>query len=179
MKETNIGQTGLDSLRIDGMRIGNIPLGQGNEAKEGLTDFLKTEKENLKNDILARYPKHKQDFLKSQVQECKLNIKNIKNFKSKLREQIAEYRQIIKDCDFRENEINKYNKDNPEDAEKIKQLRLKYPPYDVEALQQQIQQFEESIERCDEVIEKDYESVTEIQQILVLVEHRERELKNV
>ena len=45
MKDKNIGLTGLESLRIDGMKIGNIPLGQGNEAREGLADFIKTERE--------------------------------------------------------------------------------------------------------------------------------------
>ena len=179
MRDKNIGLTGLESLRIDGMKIGNIPLGQGNEAREGLADFIKTEKETLRNNIIAKFPKHKKDFLEAQVKECKGNIKRIKEFKQKLKSDIQEYRQLIKNCEFREKELVKYNKDNPEDAKAMKELRLKYPPYDVEALQQQINQFEESIERCDEVIEQDFESIMEIQQILTLVQQKEKELKNV
>ena len=179
MRDKNIGQTGLESLRIDGMKVGNLPLGQGNDAREGLAAFINTEKETLRNNVSAKFPKHKKEFLEAQVRECRGNIKRIKNFKQKLKEDILEYRQLIKNCDYRENELAKYSKDNPDDADKMKELRLKYPPYDIDALQQQIVQFEEAIERCDDVIEQDYDSITEIQQILVLVEQKERELKNI
>lgn len=179
MRDRNIGLKGLESLRIDGMKIGNLPLGQGNEAREGLADFLKTEKETLRNNITAKFPKHKRDFLEAQIKECRGNIKRIKNFKEKLKEDILEYRQLIKNCEYRKSELAKYNKENPDDLEKMKEIRLKYPPYDEVALEQQIVQFEEAIERCNDVIEQDYESINEIQQILVLVEQKERELKNV
>lgn len=179
MKDNNIGQTGLDSIRINNMKIDNLPLGQGNAAREGLSAFLKTDKETKKNNILAKFPKHKADFLESQVKECKNNIKKIKEFKSSLKDKITEYRQLISDCDFREKEIEKYNKDNPEEAKKIKELRLQYPPYDVDALSQQIDQFHEAVDRCDEVIEQEYESINEIHQILVLVKQREMELRNI
>ena len=111
MKDKNIGLTGLESLRIDGMKIGNIPLGQGNEAREGLADFIKTERETLRNNIIAKFPKHKKDFLEAQVKECKGNIKRIKEFKQKLKSNIQEYRQLIKNCEFREKELVKYDKD--------------------------------------------------------------------
>lgn len=179
MKESNIGQTGFDSIRINNMKIESLPLGQGNSAREGLADFLKTDKETKENNIIAKYPKHKLVFLESQLKECKSNIKKIKNFKKELKDQIAEYRVLISDSRFRDKEIEKYNKDNPEDKEKIKELRLKYPPYNIEALEKQIEQFNESIDRCDEVIEKEYESISEIQQILVLVKQKEMELRNI
>ena len=179
MKNSNIGKHGNDSIRINGMEIGNLPLGQGNEARDGLAEFLKTEKDTMRNNIAAKFPKHKLDYIKSQVQECKMNIKKIKSFKTKLKEDITEYRKLISDCNFRDKEMAQYDTDNPDDAPRMKELRLKYPPYDIEALNQQITQFEESIERCDEVIEKEYNSVNEIQQTLILVEQREKELRNV
>lgn len=179
MKDRNIGQSGMDSIRINGQRIGNLPLGQGNEAKEGLAEFLKTEKQTKINNIAAKFPKHKIEFLKSQARECRSNIKRIREFKAKQKGLIAEYRQLITDCGIRERELAQLCADNPEDAPKMKELRLKYPPYDVGALQAQIEQFEEAVDRCDDVIEKDYESINEIESLLALVEQRERELKNV
>lgn len=179
MRDKNIGQKGMDSIRINGRRIGNLPLGQGNEAKEGLAEFLKTDRETRRNNIAARFPKHKVEFLKAQLRECRNNIKRIREFKAKQKGLIAEYRQLIVDCDMRERELAKLCAENPDDAPKMKELRLKYPPYDVDALKAQIEQFEEAVDRCDDVIEKDYESITEIESILALVEQREKELKNV
>ena len=179
MKDSNIGQSGQKSIRIDGMKIDNLPLGQGNEAKAGLADFLKTDKETKENNVVARYPKHKRPFLESQIRECKRNIQKIKNFKAELKEKISEYRQLIKDCEYRDKEMEKHDPDKPEDQKAIKELRLKYPPYNIEAMQQQIIQFEEGIERCDETIEQDYNSVSKISGILALVEQKERELKNI
>lgn len=179
MTDRNIGQSGMESIRIDGRQIGNLPLGQGNEAKEGLASFIKTDKETKRNNIAAKFPKHKIEFLKAQVAECRGNIKRIRKFKAEQKGLIAEYRQHLTDCAFRERELAKLCADNPEDAAKMKELRLQYPPYDVDALAAQITQFEEAIDRSDEVIEKDYESISEIESLLALVEQREKELKNV
>lgn len=179
MKDPNIGQNGAGSIRINGQRIENLPLGQGNQAKEGLAEFLRTEKETKRNNIEAKFPKHKLEFLKAQAKECRSNIKKIREFKGQQKDLIAEYRQYIKDCERRELELASLCAENPEDADRIKELRLKFPPYDTEALQNQIAQFEEAIERCDAVIEQEYESITEIEGLIALVEQREKELKSV
>jgi uncharacterized coiled-coil DUF342 family protein len=179
MKHPNIGKNGAESIRINGMKIEALPLGQGHQAKEGLQEFLKTERETKRNNITAKFPKHKVEFLKAKVTECRRNIKRIRGFKSQQKELITEYRQHIRDCDQRERELSQLCADNPDDAAKMKELRLKYPPYDVDALQAQIEQFEEAIERCDSVIEQEYESISEIEGLLALVEQREKELKSV
>lgn len=179
MKDSNIGQTGVDSLRINGAKIDNLPLGQGEKAKEGLVDFLKTERENKERIIRSKYPTQRVDYLKAAIKECETNIKKIKNFKQELKDKISDYRNLIKDATTRELELAKYSRDNPEDIPKIKELNKKYPPYNVEALTEQISQFEDGIIRCDEVIEKDYNSISEIRTVLVLAEQRDRELKNI
>jgi len=175
MKNSNIGKTGTESLRINGMKIGSLPLGQGNEASAGFAEFLKTDKETKENNINAKFPKHKVEFLKSQIRECRLNIQRIKKYKTELKENILEYRQLIGDCAIREKELANCT----DDKAKAKELRLKYPPYNIEALNQQILQFDEGIERCDQVIEKDFESISQIEKTLTLVEQREKELKNI
>jgi hypothetical protein len=70
-----------------------------------------------------------------------------------------------------------FNKNNPEDAEKIKQLLKQYPPYNIQALEDQINQFEQSIKRCDSVIDKEYDSIAEFTKNLALVQQRDLELK--
>ena len=177
MKYDNIGKTGVDSLRVDGMQIGNLPLGQGNEAKEGLADFLETHHETLRNNVAAKFPKHKVEYLKSRIKECEGNIKKIKDFKQDLKAQISEYRSLIKEVGLADQQIKEL--DPEEHKEQIKKIRRKTPPYNIEALNQQIEQFEESIERCDATIEQDYDSISEIREVLALAEQRDKELRNI
>jgi prefoldin subunit 5 len=176
MKDPNIGQLGINSIRFDGMKVENLPLGQGNEAREGLSDFLATDQENKERDIIARFPKHKKSFLNAQINECQSNIKKIKNFKQELKEKIAEYRVLIKQCETVDAQVAKL--DPEKDKREIRKIRLEFPPYNVEAMNQQIEQFNEGIERCDEVIEQDYESISQIREVLALVQQRERELRS-
>ena len=176
MDRRNIGQKGPESIRIDGLPIEQLPLGLGNEAKAGLKGFLETHKETQQNNIAAKFPQHKLPMLRAQVKECRGNIKRIKNFKTDLKGKIAEYRELIKSTNKREEELAKID---PEDKELLKKTRLALPPYNIDALNQQIVQFEEGIDRCDDVIEQDYNSITEIEKLIGLVEQREKELKSV
>lgn len=174
--DSNIGESGPQSIRIDGRRISNLPLGQGNEAREGLAEFLKTYKQTKRNNVIAKFPKHRMDVLKAQVKECRGNIKRIKDFKQNLKNQIFEYRQHIKNVELRSKLLDEVD---PNDKAAAKKIRLEYPPYDVDALNQQIIQFEEAIERCDDVIEQDYDSITKIEKIIGLVEQKDRELSSI
>ena len=175
----NVGQTGVDSIRINSRKIENLPLGQGEKAKEGLVDFIKTDRENKEKAIRSKYPTQNADYLRSAIKEAELNIKKIKDFRQELRDKIKDYRQLIKNASIRELELAKYSRENPEDIPKIKELNKKYPPYNIEALNQQIVQFEEGIDRCEKVIEQDYDSISDIKGVLVLVEQRDKELKSI
>lgn len=179
MRDKNIGQTGKESLRVNGLKVDDLPLGQGNEAKEGLVEFLKTDKENKANAIKARYPKVSVAYCKAAIKECKNNVETVKNMKEELKEKISEYSVLIRQSSIRDAQIESLNKDNPEDADKIKELLRQYPPYNVKALEEQITQFEQSIERCNSVIEQDYESIAEFSKNLSLVEQRDRELLSI
>jgi len=175
----NIGEIGSKSIRIDGQRISELPIGQGNEAKDGLPGFLKTDRENKASVIRAKYPTQNADYLKASIRECENNIVKIKEFKLELKGKISEYQKMVSNCEFREREMALYDAHNPNDFEAMKGLRLKYPPYDIEAMNKQIYQFQEAVERSDDVIEKDYNSISEIKQVLALVEQRDRELLNI
>lgn len=179
MKDSNIGQKGAKSIRLDGMKIENLPLGQGNEAKKGLVKYLKTEKDTKRNHIRGKYPKHNLSYLKARLNECHANIERIKNFKVEQKNLITQYRRLIKETQNRDGILAEYSENTPEHKAKRKELCLRYPPYDIDALYAQIVQFEEAIDRCDTVIEQEYASITEIEKILSLVEQREKELKNV
>lgn len=177
MRDSNKGKEGLDSLRINGSKLDNLPLGQGEKAKEGLVDFLKTDKETKENNIRAKYPKASEDYIRGALKELNHNIKRVKGLKKDLQEKIAEYTMLITQGKIRDSQIELFDKENPEHKEKIKELLKQFPPYNMQALEEQIKQFEESIERCDSVIEKEYESIAEFTKNLALVQQRDRELK--
>lgn len=177
MRDKNIGKEGFDSLRINGSKLDNLPLGQGEKAKLGLPDFLKTDKETKENNIRARYPKVSVDYIRGTLKECNQNIERVKQMKKDLQEKIAEYTMLITQGQIRDSQIESFDKENPEHKEKIKELLKQFPPYNMQALKEQIGQFEESIERCDAVIEKEYGSIAEFTKNLALVEQRDRELK--
>ena len=177
MRDSNKGKEGLDSLRINGSKLDKLPLGQGEKAKEGLVDFLKTDKETKENNIRAKYPKASEDYIRGALKELNHNIKRVKGLKKDLQNKISEYRSLVTQGQIRDSQIEQLNKKNPEDAKKIRELLKQFPPYNIKALEEQIGQFEESIERCDSVIEKEYESVAEFTKNLALVQQRDRELK--
>lgn len=179
MRDSNKGKEGLDSLRINGSKLDNLPLGQGEKAKEGLVDFLKTDKETKENNIRAKYPKVSEEYIHATIKELNSNIQRVKGLKKDLSAKISEYRMLVTQGQVRDAQIEQLNEDNPEDAKKIKELLKQYPPYNIEALETQIGQFETSIERCDSVIEQEYESIAEFTKNLALVQQRDRELRTI
>ena len=108
-----------------------------------------------------------------------LSVLSAKNLKKEMATKIDEYTNLITQSQIREAKIEQLDKDKPDDAQKIRELYKQYPPYKVEALQDQITQFKESIERCDLVIEQEYESIAEFTKNLALVKQRDTELKAV
>tara|TARA_R110000751_G_scaffold216188_1_gene319534 strand:+ start:224 stop:766 length:543 start_codon:yes stop_codon:yes gene_type:complete len=179
MQDKNTGQNGLDSLRINGRKLDNLPLGQGEKAKQGLSDFLRTDKETKENNVKAKYPKVNQDYCRGSLKETNNNIKRIKEMKAGLKVKTTEYSQLIKDSYKRDAEIESCKAQFPDDTQKIKDLMKQYLPYNIEALETQIKQFEESIERCNSVIEQEFTSIAELTRVLALVQQRDLELRNI
>ena len=58
----------------------------------------------------------------------------------------------------------------------VKMLKSQFPPYDVTALEQQITQCEEAIERSDGVIAQEFRSIGELREARVRCEQRDVEL---
>lgn len=177
MKDKNIGQEGLSSIRINGSKIENLPLGQGESAKNGLSEFIKTDKETKANNIKARYPKVSEVYICAILQELSDNVKRVKDLRSDMKSKISEYTMLITQGMIRDSQLELFDTGNPEHSEAINELLKRFPPYNIKALEDQITQFEESIDRCNNVIEKEFESIAEFTKNLALVQQRDRELK--
>jgi len=174
----NIGETGVDSIRIGGMRISDLPIAENALARPQLPIAEDTERQNKINDILAASPKPRVTYLDSRIIECHANVVRISEMKSQQQAMISEYTSQVGLCKFRDGEIAKIAEDDPERKQKIKDLNKQFPPYNVEAMNQQIVQSLEGIERADEVIASEYKSIAELRELLGSCQARDNQLRS-
>lgn len=182
-RDSNIGQEGVESIRIKGKRIEDLPLGQGNEAKEQLPDAIETQRINKIEGVIAKFPKQRIDYLDSRIVECKGNIDRMMKTITEQNQMISDYKGHIAMCKHRDTLIERQEcklinkKITQEEFDEDKKLLNKqFLPYDVAAMEQQIVQCEEGIERCNEVIKRENLSVTEFSEVRALCVHRDLEL---
>lgn len=179
MKSTkNIGESGPNSIRIGGMKICDLPIAESAAAKQQLPLALDTERQNKIDDVIAGAPKQRVTYLESRIIECQANVVRISEMKSQQQATISEYVSQISLCKFRDGEISKLGEDDSDYDKKAKDLYKQFPPYDVKAMEQQIEQSEESIIRADEVIAKEYTSIAELRELLVLCQQRDTLLRS-
>lgn len=178
MKSTpNVGEIGLNSIRLGEMKICDLPIGECARAASQLPLVEDTERQNKIEDILAGFPKHRVDYLEGRIRECERNILHIQEMKSQQQSLISEYTSQISLCEFRDKEIDRISADDPARDEKISDLSKRFPPYNVSAMQQQIIQSGEALVRADEVIAQEYNSISELRETLVHCRARDAKLR--
>ncbi len=176
MQETdNIGEVGPKSIRIGGMRLDALPIAEAAHAKFQLPDVMRTEIQNKVEIILAKYPRPRVDYIQSRITECQENIVRVQKTELEQDEMIREYNGHISLCEFRDKEIAKL--DPEKDKAAIKDLHLRFPPYNVAAMEQQIVQCRESKQRCDDVVKQENNSIQEFSEALGLCQQRDLELR--
>lgn len=174
---------GVDSIRIKGRRIEELPLGQGNEAKAQLPMAIEDERLAAIETVNAEYPTHRIDYLLSRIKECEENKTRMNGTIDQLNTMTSEYKGQIKMCEHRDNELAKEQANLDIDIITEEQFMVKkkalfkqYPPYDVAAMKQQIVQNGEGIERCRKVIEAEDVSIKEFSEVHSLCKVRDKEL---
>lgn len=173
----NIGEEGIDSIRIGGMPINSLNMVPLAHAKVQMAEVRKVARQNKIDGIEAKYPTQKVSYLNSRIVECRENITRIQKMHEDNNEKIMEYNSLIMACKMRDMEIAALP-ESPDKKQIIKKKFLKTPPYKVEAMHTQIKQFKETIERCTEVIAQEYDSIAEFNEVLGLCKQRDLELKN-
>jgi hypothetical protein len=175
---------GVDSIRIRGKRVEELPLGTGNEAKAQMPLAIEQERLNAIETVNAEYPSHRIDYLRSRITECEENKDRMHTTIGQLNTMTSEYNGQIKMCEHRDNEIYKLNKGQGSNGitmevrdAGIKELKKQYPAYDVAAMEQQIVQNGEGIGRCKDVIVAEDASIKEFTEVLTLCRQRDKELK--
>lgn len=175
---SNIGQTGVESIRLGGMRIDDLPIGEAAKAKLQLPEALAVERQNNIESIKARYPQQDVKYLESRIREARGMIAQFRQQRDNIVNQCTEYRMLLRDAEKREKEIaDAKNRLTGEELKaEIKTLTAKYGPWQVEGLKSQLIQFDEAIKRFDATIEREQASINELTELLGECRSRDKEL---
>jgi len=165
---------GVDSIRIGGQRLDELPLAAGANAKQQLPAFLVTDRENKEMVIRARYPRGPVEYFTARIEECCRNKDQMRLLRGQEEARIAEYNGHISLCRYRDKLIARLDADV--DVARITKLRREFPPYDVAAMVQQIVQSREALKRVDDVLQKEDDSIAELRDARVRCEQRDAEL---
>lgn len=177
----NIGEVGIKSIRIGGMKIQDLPIAELAHAKQQLPLAIDQQRLNKVRNVVKRYPTQRCDYLRSRITECEENIQRIKGVRGQQQKMIQDYQGHISMCEYRDREVAKLGEmDLPEETLRInvKDLEKRFPPYNVEKMQQQIAQCEEAIVRAEDVVGKEYGSIAEFRELLGKCELRDIQLRN-
>lgn len=177
-KETsNIGLIGIESIRIAGMKICDLPIAEQAAAVSQLPLSVDTERQNKINNIIAGYPTQRVQYLVSRINECRVNIERMKQLKARTSKDIDLYNASIHACKFRDDQVLAIDPDSPNKDKIRKELFLKYPPYNVVKMKEQIENFKVTIERADEVIQNENDSIAEMTGLKAICMKRDEKLR--
>lgn len=171
---SNIGQTGVESIRLNGCKPEDLPIGEAARVQPQMNLARDTERQNQVNNIKAKYPKQDAGYLEGRINECKHSQEGMAKLAQTEQARIQEYQGHIEMCKHRDRMIAKL--DPERDAEEIKALQRQFP-YIIDRLQAQINISNESIERFNEVVRRESASIQELSETLSLCKQRDRELK--
>lgn len=180
---SNVGETGVKSIRLKGMKIEELPLPMAARVKDQLELARDTERRCAIEEIIATHPMQRVDYLEGRVAEAKKSQENMNDLSLVEQQRIQEYQGHIEMCKHRDREIEKIaqavadghmTEDYAEDHRKS--LKTQFP-YIIDRLQAQIDISNESIKRFQEVTRRESSSIQELSETLALCKERDRLLK--
>jgi len=177
-EKSNIGQEGIESIRVGGMEISELPLAAGANVAQQMPDVYENERQNKIEAVKEKFPKQSVAWLDGAIRECEASIKNVQRLISEQSTMINEYSGYISLCEHRDRMLKKmYENSNTPEVDDVKALKLQFPPYNVPAMKQQIVQCNEAIERSNIVISKEHASISEVKELKSKCVERDIKLK--
>jgi hypothetical protein len=181
MMSSNIGETGVKSIRLKGQRVEELPIGTGNEAVEQLALAQETERLNKIAEVNASYPSQRVDWLASRVNEAEANKQRMRKMIAETHGRIQEYQGLVMQCDVRDKLLaelddDRYKHDGDEYKEKRRAILNQWGRWDLNALKTQMEQDKEAIERFEGVIAEEDESIKQLSETIALCRERDKKL---
>jgi len=173
----NTGQMGVESIRLGGMKVDDLPIGEAARAKMQLPEAEKAARQKSIEDIKARYPTQSVEYLRARILEAKKNIARFREESRRIGSDREQYRMLLYDARERDKKIKAAEErlEGKDLEEEIKAL-TKECPWQIDAMKKQVRQFEESIERFEKTIVKEQKSVDELTELLGQCQARDKEL---
>lgn len=147
---SNIGEEGIESIRIGGMKIEDLPLANAADVKAQMPLVEDTIRQNKIEDLIAKYPKQKVDYLQARMKECSLNVDQQTVFKGEMGLKIQDYQSKISMDGYRESQLAVLDPDGSlcklmgrNGAERIKAKEEKRAPVLTEVTEEQTAQYEQ------------------------------------
>lgn len=176
--KSNIGELGVGSIRIAGLTPSDLPIAEGAITRPQLVVSIETERQNRIDNVRARFPAQTQDYLLSRIREAKNNLKLFAAQKAEVDAKRNEYSGLLSLCKHRDKEIELLDRESQDYDSKVRELKTRFGPWIVEAMEAQIGQFGDSMDRFDLAIAKEHESIAELRECLTLCRERDGRLKS-
>jgi len=175
---SNIGQTGVESIRLNGCKVEDLPIAEAARVQPQIALAHDTERKNKIAGVLKKYPTQRVDYLEGRIREAKKNQESMANLALAEQQRIMEYQGHIEMCKHRDREVARLeaSKELGADAA-IKALKIQFP-YVIDRLEAQIEISKESIERFNKVVQRESHDIDEMGQVLGLCKQRDLELRN-
>ena len=174
-QSSNEGVTGVESIRLGGRSIDQLPIREAALIKQQLPVILENARDNKIVNIKAKYPTQRVDWITGAINECNDSIRRVRMLVDQQRTMIEEYTGLLSLCRHRDKALLKL--DPKANEVEIKALKKQFPPYNVKAMRQQIQQCNEAIYRSDKVVDQEHASISELKELMVKCKKRDEELK--
>lgn len=177
----NIGQYGIGSIRLRGMKIDDLPIAEAARVKAQMPQVEADAYQQLINNIKARYPSQDCAYLESRIREARGSIGKFREQAIKLGAQREEYRMLLRDAKKRDRKIRKLPESLPETdrQSRIRELNDEYGPWQRKGLESQIGTFGESIKRFEDAAKKEQSSIDEMVELLGQCRARDKELTRI
>lgn len=180
---SNIGETGVESIRLKGMKVEELPLAFAAHVAPQIALAEDTERKNKIGNVLKKYPDQRTEFLGTRIQECKDNQQNMTRLIAEQQQMISDYKGHIAMTKHRNNEEDKLRGwleqgklTDDEFRQELKDLNKRHLPYDLDRLQAQIDLCEENIKRAQIVANQEADAIEELGRVKGLTEQRDAEL---
>lgn len=176
--EDNIGEVGIASIRINGMRIQQLPIAEKALSLAQMPEVQRKKKELDIERVLKKYPSASVEYLESRERECRENIRRVEQMIVDQQTMIKDYTGWVQIMEVREQSLELASKiENEEERNlEIRKIEKKWPPYQSGALLDQIQQCREAVERGQKVIAEENASIAMLNENMGLAKLRDKEL---
>lgn len=172
----NIGEVGVKSIRLGGMKVDDLPIAEAHFAKEQLPLSEEDIRQNEIAAVRARYPTQPVEAINGRIREARGMAVTFRQRRDEIHKQRQVYVALLQDVKKRDVKIAKLDPKDDKYPDRVKLLNDQYGPWQEDGLRIQLGQFDDSIDRFAEMIEREQKSIDELSELIGECRARDKEL---